>query len=438
MISESVQFSFMVRPSSDLYIFSATVLDFLLPNRLHTWARPDAFAAWGNTVAPLSERTLGVGYGALLLALVALVMRPQRVALWGVAALFFLLVALGPRMHALTIGWEEIPPATSELREESLYALLNNFVPFMRISRSVSRFAIVVQLCVAVLAGVGLAWWLQQVRGAWRTGVSVAALIVVLAESWVAPYPMSPPDTPAYYATLAQSPGEAQKGAILNLPMNYDRPGYLLYQTVHGRPLTVAYISRDDPRTLTERVPLLQHWRHLGPDIIEVDPVQVGLSVLYDLGVTTVVLDRYKMPGGEERTYTEGLAAALFADIAPSYSDERITVYAVPSPSRLQPYLALGPVGWGPLVESDGVRYRTVSDEATLLLHHAERGAQVMIDYIGDGAGEVRSADGTVWMLPAAPEGGTITIELPPGIDQVTLISPTGEVRVTRIALTAN
>ncbi|MCR6679099.1 hypothetical protein NVV43_26825, partial [Escherichia marmotae] len=75
---------------------------------------------------------------------------------------------------------------------------------------------------------------------------------------------------------------------MLNLPMNYDRPGYLLYQTVHQKPLTVAYISRDDPRTLTERAPVLQHLRHLGPDIIDVDPAQVGLTVLYDLGIGTV------------------------------------------------------------------------------------------------------------------------------------------------------
>ena len=62
--------------------------------------------------------------------------------------------------------------------------------------------------------------------------------------------------------------------------MNYDRPGYLLYQTVHGKPLTVAYISRDDPRTLTERAPVLQHFRHLGDDIIAVDPAAIAPTVL--------------------------------------------------------------------------------------------------------------------------------------------------------------
>ncbi len=153
----------------------------------------------------------------------------------------------------------------------------------MRISRSVSRFALMVQLCLAVLSGMGLAvvmaWVDQRFGGSAEGGgieeraapgamaaalVAGLAIVGMLAEYWVAPYPLSPPDTPGYYATLADDPDPR---AVLNLPMNYDRPGYLLYQTVHHKPLTVAYISRDDPRTLTTRVPVLQQFRHLGPDI---------------------------------------------------------------------------------------------------------------------------------------------------------------------------
>jgi hypothetical protein len=310
----------------------------------------------------------------------------------------------------------------------------------MRISRSVSRFAIVVQLAVAVLAGAGLAWWLQRMRVRRALVVGVTALVVVLAEFWVAPYPMSPPDTPAYYATLAQSD---DRGAVLNLPMNYDRPGYLLYQTVHQRPLTVAYISRDDPRTLTERVPLLQHWRHLGPDILAVDPSQVGMTVLHDLGVTTVVLDRYKMPGGEEREYTESLAAALFAGVTPTYQDDRLTVYTVTPPAVPQPYLELGPLHWGPLTpvatgpvaaEDDAVERVIMDGPAALWLRHAPRGARIVIDYASDAAGVVSSADGSRWQLPAA-QAGSITVELPPGVEQLTFEAPSGALRIRRLIL---
>ncbi|MEZ4677471.1 MAG: hypothetical protein R2932_24970 [Caldilineaceae bacterium] len=72
MMREATQFSFMVRPTSDLYILSATVMDFFVPNRLHTlWRQLDV--QWpGNQIAPLSERTIAIGYLALLLAGVAL------------------------------------------------------------------------------------------------------------------------------------------------------------------------------------------------------------------------------------------------------------------------------------------------------------------------------------------------------------------------------
>ena len=441
MVYEAIHYSFMVRPTSDLYTFSATVMDFVIPNRLHTLFRPESFAAWGNQVAPVSERTIAVGYGALALAGVALVTMRRHLAWWGVlwwgaVACVFALLALGPRMHLWQITWEDIPTNVSVAREWSLYALVNRMVPFMRISRSVSRFAIVVQLAIAVLAGVGLAWWMRQLRTHVAMTVGVAMLVLVLAESWVAPFPMSPPDTPAYYETLAHADNV---GAVLNLPMNYDRPGYLLYQTVHQRPLTVAYISREDPRTLTERVPLLQHWRHLGPDILVVDPAQVGMTVLQDLGVDTVVLDRYKMPGGEEREYTEALANALFADVAPTYADDRLTVYTVTPPDVPQPYLEMGPLNWGALTDVHGVLGRAVLEDgaAELFLRHVTRGAQVSIDYVSDVDAVVSSEDGSSWPMPAAPDGGKVVVELPLGIEQLTFTAPNGEVRITQLTLSA-
>ncbi|MEZ4659754.1 MAG: hypothetical protein R2911_19535 [Caldilineaceae bacterium] len=170
--------------------------------------------------------------------------------------------------------------------------------------------------------------------------------------------------------------------SVLNLPMNYDRPGYLLYQTVHKKPLTVAYISRDDPRTLTERAPVLQHFRHLGPDILDVDPGQVGLTVLNDLGVDYVVLDRYKMPGGLEREYTEALAKAIFGQTAPLFEDDRLTVYHTPKADAPQPYIVLGPLNWGPLQQEDSRQFRPLlAGEATLLVFHAQPEAALRIRY---------------------------------------------------------
>ena len=386
MVLEATRFRFMVRPAADLYILSASVMDFFIPNRLHTLFRPDSFTWIGNQIAPVSERTIAIGYTVLALASLALARR--KAAFWWVMALFFFVLALGPQWRWGDITWEDIPSAAlngEELASWTPYGLLNQLVPFMRISRSVSRFAVMVQLSMAVLAGIGLWHLLVRMRKP-LAPYALSALVVaaLLCEYWVAPYPLSPPDTPAWYAELAADPDPR---AVLNLPMNYDRPGYLLYQTVHGKPLTVAYISRDDPRTLTERTPVLQHFRHLGPDIIAVDPAQVAATVFTDLDVGTVVLDRYKMPGGDERTYTESLAAAIFAGQAPLFEDERITVYKVAPVQQPQPYLMLGALDWGSLERSaDGASTSRVvlGDRAEVIVQHPPEAGFVAVRYVSD------------------------------------------------------
>jgi hypothetical protein len=227
--------------------------------------------------------------------------------------------------------------------------------------------------------------------------------------------------------------------------MNYDRPGYLLYQTVHGKPLTVAYISRDDPRTLTERAPVLQQFRHLGDDIIAGDPVAVAPTVFADLGIGTVVLDRYKMPVGREREYTEGLANRIFGGQDPLYADDRITVYRVPAttPAPAQPYLVLGPRNWGPRqVDNGGPPYRALTGPATVEVMHAAAPVSVSIRYRtnGEGTATVQSLDGATVLaeLPPAPEGAEVTVQLPPTVTGTGLTfqpAPAGAIYVEQVRL---
>ncbi len=201
--------------------------------------------------------------------------------------------------------------------------------------------------------------------------------------------------------------------------MNYDRPGYLLYQTVHQRPLTVAYISRDDPRTLTERTPVLQHFRHLGPDILAVDPVALGASVLADLDVEYVVLDRYKMPGGLEREYTTALATEIFTGQTPIFEDDRITVYRVATPAARLSYPLLGALNWGPLTEdTEGQSARAVLGPAELSFVRAPAGAQVRLRYRTEpGVGAMVEYAGGMQRLPPSPQEGEFVLSLPPGDD---------------------
>ena len=239
---------------------------------------------------------------------------------------------------------------------------------------------------------------------------------LVLAEFWVAPFPVSPPDTPDFYRQLAVDPAP---GAVLNLPVNYDRPGYLLYQTVHGTPLTVVYISRDDPRTLTERAPVLQHLRHLGPDNLDVDPAALGQTVLADLEVGWVVADRYRMPGGLEREYTSELAGAIFAGRPPLFEDERITVWRVTEPETPTLYLLLGPLGWGPLMEEEGIQGRWLEAEPAGLIFRHTPGVDVMVTIRyrtlpGAEASLILPGllDTAIATLPDAAEGNEVVLDM--------------------------
>jgi hypothetical protein len=197
---------------------------------------------------------------------------------------------------------------------------------------------------------------------------------------------------------------------VLNLPMNWDRPGYLLYQTAHRKPLAVAYISREDPRTLADRAPVLQHFRHLGPDVIEFDLAAQGQQVLRDLGVRWVVLDRYKMPGEQERSYNEATARLIFGNRPPVYRDDRLTVYEVMPLAAAEPYLILG-VGWEPFDRERRTRAFTV--HAPLIVQAPEAGTATL---------RVRlEPDSAPLDLPVADGLYVASLTLHPGANEVVL-----------------
>ena len=379
----------LLRGYEETLLLSADLLAFVTPQVFHPLWGAWALARSASFTATPSEYTVFAGFTVLLLCGIALLATRTRRAdspdpatgqpnasnaassvdqncqsspsarpgLYLLSAAFFALLALGPVLKisgqtGLLPGGGEIPLP---------YRLLYEFVPFVKLSRSVSRMDVMVMLFLGVGAAFGvmvLAGWLRGRLVDWKIGrlVAVATPIVaiglVLFEFWPAPYPVSPPDTPEWYATLAEDPTE---GAVLNLPANYERPWYLLYQTVHEKPLATGYVTRDDPQVLRERAPVLSHFWFLGPDIHtqQFDLAGQGVQVLHDLlGVRWVVLDRYKMPGGPEREITDAYAQTIFAGQPPLFEDERITVYAVPEPATRGPYLILSP-DWQPR-QSDG------------------------------------------------------------------------------------
>ncbi len=344
MLWEISRYRYMFTPPEHASLLSADLLAFFIPSEFHPlWGKLAGKIA-AHFTASLSERTVSFGYVPLILAFLAW-KRKERISLWLVTGLSFVLLALGPYLHIMG----------KTIHLPLPYAFLRP-IPIVAMARSVSRFSLMATLSLAVLAALG--------AKALGPRLSLLFIALILLEYWPSPYPFSPPDTPDFYRKLAQEPGQF---AILNLPMNWDRPRYLLYQTVHCKPLVSGYISRNDPRTLVERMPVLQHFRNLGEDIIKVDLAEVAPSVMVYLGVRYVVLDFYQMPMGEERERTVALATEAFRGSELIYKDGRLVVYHVPAPAKAAPFLFLGD-GWGKFYGG----FRPLKGEATLFLHTPE------------------------------------------------------------------
>jgi hypothetical protein len=326
---------------------SADLLAFFTPNEMHPlwgdWAR-----AWSERfTTTTSERMVFAGYIPLALGVLALWKHRQRAGFWALSLLVFFILALGPVLH---VGGQPVSVLGTTIPLP--YIVLYRLLPFVRLSRSISRFDVMVMLSLGVLAGLGAGWlsgwvarWLDGRRGGrlggWVVGGVAGALICF--EFLAVPYPMTEVEVPSFYQQVAQEPGDF---VLMELPMNWDRPIHMFNQVYHGKKLIAAYFGKPNPLSIVEKTPVLQHFRYLGPDIIAQDISEIGTSVLASFNVRYVILDLYQMPGGREREVTLHLTEKVFGDTVPFYRDERLIVYRVEKPVAARPFLSLGQ-NWG-------------------------------------------------------------------------------------------
>ena len=427
---------------------SADLLAFVTPSELHPlwgeWAKTFA----GRFSSTTSERLIFAGYIPLALALLALVKYwPHRVILfWGLVTLLFFILALGPYLHVsgdiVTInGWQVPLP----------YLLLYHTVPFIGLTRSLSRYDLMIMMSLGVLAAIGAyrftpgkAQRAKTGRGS-RQWLPYLAAGLICFEFLAVPYPISRIDIPPFYREISADPGDY---TIAELPMNWDRPTPLLHQTVHQKRLLTAYTSRDNPLELAWRTPVFQHWRYLAPDIIDQPLDVIAPTILFDFNLRYIVLDYWQMPPGPERAGTEQWLAAALPGASPIYENGRLKVYQSPPRGEIQPYLALGS-GWGQRRDNDGQRpLRTISGahpvRAELFLHHPQNrrlGLEVTAAALAEPQTLTVLANGEpVGKFQLTPAYATFAARLPPlPGDLVRLqLRPDGlpgEVVVNRVAL---
>lgn len=411
MAAEAATADYMKPSFQENVVLSADLLAFFTPSELHPvwgeWFLP----YYQNYTTTTSERLIFAGFVPLILAGFAAIRYRKRCAVqfWSLFSATFFVLALGPYLHIagniVKVGETPLPMP---------YLFLYKVIPFIGISRSLSRFDLMVMIGLGVLTAVGLARL--------KLRAQLPLLVLICFEFAAFPYLMSPVDTPEFFKTIAAEPDDY---AIAALPMNWDRPSPLLYQTVHRKGLLTAYTSRDNPLDLSRRTPVFQQWRALSDDIIKVDLAAVAPTILNDFNLKYVVLDYYQMPPGSERERTEAWVSAALPNIAPVHRDERITAYQSPPVSEPQPYLQLGD-GWGELLVSDTVA-RMMEAESSILLNHIDSaGFQLQIEAQTGQAFtglQARSNDQSLSIALSA-DGATATVELPAGAKSVSLALP--------------
>ena len=179
---------------------------------------------------------------AIVLAIVARRARYEGTGRWLVFVGVFAVLALGPYLRIA--GWSEF--TIFKLRILLPYAVLVS-LPGFDVLRTPVRFMMIGGVGVAVLAAWGLLALMARASVPRRAVLVAAATIaIVLVECWPRAWPQQElPPVPDFYRRLASDP---ERYAVLDLPSarrSQDFASlYMYYQTVHGKGIAWAYLSR--------------------------------------------------------------------------------------------------------------------------------------------------------------------------------------------------
>ncbi len=387
------------------------VVDLLVPSQLHPlWGR---LAEQAQTYKAWQEIQNKTGYlGAVTMVLALLALRTRASRLWWATALLFALLSLGPRLQL-----------AGQVTSIPLPAALLYRLPLVDISRYPMRFVSMTMLALAVLGALGsqeVAGWLAARGNAVRhvRPLAVWALLgAIVLDNATLPMPLMPVYIPPLYAALAR---DTDRYGIFEAPLTYrTSAAYLLYQTVHTKPIIGGYTSRTQLYPVLDEIPLLQAFARAQPsvDIIAQPPEAIAASVLSYFNIRYLVLHG---AGGALRNDVFERVARSAARAAPDVEWERrlardarvasrlprvwghvpneprsgVLVYHLVAPERPVPFLGLG-AGWS-VPRAAGTR----------MVRHIESAAEV-------GIYSLQPDQVTVTVVLTSPRRGAIMV----GID---------------------
>jgi len=239
---------------------------------------------------------------------------------WLIVAAVFFVLCLGPVLHVTGNPLCPMP--------YGLFSLL----PLVKFGRTPSRLAIFLMLALAIIVGYGCATLERRWR--WFKWITILVGALIFVEFLIVPMRLDirAAAVPAYYYQLAREDGEL---AVLDVPIDlYGAQGpagdYMLYQTVHQKPIVGGYISRTPRKVLRlfERPFLYQLRARIynddQPYLFSPEAMAQGLEDLRSLNIQYVILHKNKLSVEESRVVSMALVT-LLSD--PEYEDDAITVW---------------------------------------------------------------------------------------------------------------
>ncbi len=392
---------------------SANLVDFWLPSYLHPLWGP-AVARLGPVLHPyVSAWNHALGYTALALAAIGCATAWGRAWRWLVIAVASMLLALGP---VLVVG----PLNTGIALPYQLLLLL----PGMDIAQRPGHLVVLTTLALTPLAALGLSW----LTG--RFGPLAIAAALVLGAIELAPprWPIQPFVVHPIYEQLAERPG-----ALLVLPVEFDRSDVLRDQIVHGRPLVGGYLARTPPYPFATYAPGVRQLWQLSPDEARLaDPAGASTAeALAGYGIGEVVVYWERIPP-RKRAAARAALEQVLPGVAPRYADEELSVYNVP-PGSGSAFAHFGP-GWYPEEREGDRRWRWMGPRGELwLMNPGDQPTAISLRLQAESFGEPRqvalSLNGVPagnWLVSAQPAAASIRLQLllPPGASRLLLAAP--------------
>ena len=289
------------------------LLAYALPNRYHPlWGRAVKSTYDGQLVKPW--RTVSLGYVVMVLLGYGFLRKGVRrqTGLWWWGMLVWWVMALGPFLKLRGHIYRNIPLPYYPLSRLHSFQMLK--VP--------DRYNAMLSLPVAVAVGYATEDLLSRLKRRWPIAVFAALSTLILFEYLTVPLNTNALEVPPFYTELAADTG---KLGIVEVPIDfYDAAKlYMLYQTVHGRPIVEGHVSRRPPEATVflDAHPLLRglyRSQEMDPQLIDVSR---QLRALSDAGFGYIII---------HKKLTDAEHAAQWRDwltISPLFEDAETAVY---------------------------------------------------------------------------------------------------------------